>query len=237
MALSRGCKTDEGAHIESLAVLAHELRNPLTVIGGAVDILDVCPNDLGSIKQSQVLIRQQLEWILRIVEDLQDMTRIATGKLEMRMQRVDLTGVVRQAMDGARPLILAGHHTLVLQAPTRPIYVSADPMRVTQVLSNLIENATKFCRMHGRIVVRVERGADDAILSVRDDGIGIDADALPHLFDLFTQSEPATAGSPRGLGIGLSLVKRIVEHHGGTVSARSDGPGSGSEFIVRIPAR
>ena len=116
MALTRSCKARDSAHTESLALLAHELRNPLTVIGGAVDILDACPNDPGSIKQAQALIRGQLQWILRLVEDLQDMTRIATGKLEMRMERVELTRVVWKAVDGARPLILAGNHTLFLQA-------------------------------------------------------------------------------------------------------------------------
>src|SRR5262245_23572235 len=116
------------------------------------------------------------------------------------------------------------------------MYVEADPMRLTQVLVNLIENSAKFCSKRGRIVICVERSADDAILRVQDDGIGIAPDALPHVFDLFTQSEPASAGSPGGFGIGLNLVKRIVELHGGTVSARSDGPGAGCEFIVRLPA-
>src|SRR5262249_35711943 len=148
----------------------------------------------------------------------------------------ELTNVVRKAVDSTRPLIRAGNHTLFLQAPTGAIYVSADPMRVTQVLFNLIENAMKFSRMHGCITVCVERGIGYAILSVKDNGIGIAAHALPYLFDLFTQSGPAMTGSHGGLGTGLSLVKRIVELHGGTVSARSAGLGAGSEFIVRLPA-
>jgi signal transduction histidine kinase len=237
MALTRSFEPNETVRMESLAVLAHELRNPLAVIGGAVGILDTRPSDLASVKQAQILISRQLESILRLVEDLQDMTWIQTGKLELRTERVDLRSVVQRAVESSRPLILAGGHTLVLQATAGTIYVNADTMRLSQVLMNLIDNSTKFCHKQGRIVVCVERSSDEAILRVQDDGVGIAAEALPHVFELFVQSGPAMSRARRGFGMGLSLVKRIVELHGGTVSARSDGPGTGSEFIVRLPAQ
>lgn len=237
MALTRGVEVHDRACTESLAVLAHELRNPLAVIEGAASILDARPNDLASVKQAQALISRQVEWILRLVEDLQDMTRIATGKLEMRTERVDLRSVVERAVECSRHLILSGSHRLVLQVPDCTIYVDADPIRLAQALLNLIENSTKFCPQRGHIVICVERSADHAILRVQDDGIGIAAEALPHVFELFSQSAPRTGGSNRGFGIGLNLVKQIVELHGGTVSARSDGPGTGSEFTVRLPSQ
>jgi signal transduction histidine kinase len=232
----RGLQPDDGTRTESLAVLAHVLRGPLAEIATAVSILDGPSNDLGNVKRARAVIRRELEWILRLVEDIQDATAISTGRLGMRMERVDLTDVVQQAVDSSRPLVLAGRHTLVLQVPACAMYVDADPTRLTQMLMTLIESSAKFCRKHGRIGICLERDAQDAILRVHDDGIGIAADALPHVFDLFTQHGPETGGSDEGFGIGLNMVKRIVELHGGTVSARSDGPGAGSEFVVRIPA-
>jgi signal transduction histidine kinase len=221
MTPTRGLQPDDGTRIESLAVLAHVLRGPLTAIATAVSILDAPSNDPRNVKRAQEVIRGQLEWILRLVEDIQDATGIATGRLGMRMERVDLTSVVQHAVDSSRPLILAGSHTLVLQVPACAMYVNADPMRLTRVLENLIESSAKLCGKHGRIVICLERDAADATLRVQHHGTGISTDALPQVFDLFTH---------------LNLVKRIVELHGGTVSARSDGPGAGSEFIVRIPA-
>jgi signal transduction histidine kinase len=219
MTPTRGLQPDDGTRTESLAVLAHVLRGPLAEIATAVSILDAPSNDLGSVKRARAVIRRQLDCILRLVEEIQDATAISTGELGMRMERVDLTGVVQHAVDGARPLVLAASHTLVLQVPACAMYVDADPLRLSQVLTNLIENSAQVCRKHGRIVICLGRDADDAILRVQYDG-----------------AAPETGGSYGGFGIGLNRIKRIVELHGGTVSARCEGPGAGSEFIVRIPA-
>lgn len=235
MTPTRGLQPDDSTRIETLSVLAHVLRGPLAEIATAVSLLDAPSNHLSNVKRAQAVIRGQLEWILRLIEDVQDATGIATGRLGMRMERVDLTSVVQHAVDGARPVVLAASHTLVLQVPACAMYVEADAMRLTQVLTNLIENSAKFCRKHGRIVICLERDTDDAILRVQYDGTGIPTDALSHVFDRVTQGGPETRGAYGGFGIGLNFVKRIVELHGGTVSARSDGPGAASEFFVRIP--
>jgi signal transduction histidine kinase len=223
---------DDG-RIELLAILAHELRSPLAAIALAVGAQ---ATDLSAVEQARTLIERQLGQIARLTDDLLDVARIGTGKLALRKQRIDLASVIRMAIESLRPVIDAGIYTLIVQVPSCAVYVEADPMRLAQVLINLIDNSAKYSERHGRIMVSVERDANEAVIRVRDKGIGIPADALPHVFDLFVQGEHSMEGSRGGLGVGLNLVKRIVGLHSGTVEAHSDGPGTGSEFIVRVPA-
>jgi signal transduction histidine kinase len=222
--------------IELLAIFAHELRNPLAAIELAVGVLGEQATDLSAVDQARALIKRQLRQIARLTDDLLDVARIGTGKLALRKQRIDLASVIQMAIESLRPVIDAGIYTLIVQVPSCAVYVEADPMRLAQVLINLIDNSAKYSERHGRIMVSVERDANEAVIRVRDKGIGIPADALPYVFDLFVQGEHSIEASRGGLGVGLNLVKRIVGLHSGTVEAHSDGPGAGSEFIVRVPA-
>ena len=226
----------ERGRIEFLAVLAHEIRNPLAAIGYAVDVLGAHTPGSTTFEQSRTLIKNQLRTMRRLTEDLLEVTRIETGKLALNRERVDLGNVIWTATESLRLAIDTGCHTLIVQVPEQPFYADVDPMRLVQVLSNLIDNSAKFSERCGRITVSLAREAGEAIIRVRDEGIGISTDTLPHIFELFVQGKPSAHGPRQGLGIGLNLVKRIVESHGGTVGVHSEGAGTGSEFIVRLPA-
>ncbi|WP_439627054.1 PAS domain S-box protein [Gemmata sp.] len=219
---------------EFLATLAHELRNPLAPIRNALQILRLSPaRDVQD--RVHALMHRQLDQVVRLVDDLLDVSRISTGKLELRTERVPLRAVLDRAMEASGPLIDQMGHELTVSAPGQTLTVDADPARLGQVFCNLLNNAAKYMDRGGRIWLAVERQGSDAVVSVRDAGVGIAADQLPHIFQMFSQVEGSLDKSQGGLGIGLTLVKRLVEMHGGRIEARSDGPGRGSEFVVRLP--
>ena len=171
----------------------------------------------------------------RLLDDLLDVARIARNTLELRKERIQLAAVLEAALEMSRPLIAAGQHELVYAVPAEPIYLYADPVRLSQVFGNILNNAAKYTEPRGRIAIDVRRDSGEATVTIRDTGIGISADTLPHIFQIFTQDEQAIDRSQGGLGIGLSLVKGLVDLHDGSVEAKSDGAGRGSEFVVRLP--
>ena len=220
---------------EFLAVLAHELRNPLAPIRYAVAMARKENRPEVERQQAQAIIERQVDHMGRLLDDLLDVSRITRGTLILRRSTVDLASVVAAAQESARPLIEARGHTLAVRLPAEPIRLVADPVRLAQVLSNLLINAAKYTDTGGRIELEAKRVRNELVVAVRDNGIGISAEMMPRVFTLFAQASPAIERSEGGLGIGLSLVRGLVELHGGTVSARSRGVGQGSAFVVRLP--
>ena len=218
-----------------LAILAHELRNPLVPIRNGLQILNLAGNDLTTAENARSIMDQALNQLVRLVDDLLDVSRITTGKLKLRKERVELAAVVQSAVEMTRPLIDEQGHHLSVRLPATSILLDADPTRLAQVFSNLLNNAAKYSEQGGQITLAAEPVGDGVIVRVTDRGIGISADHLPRIFQLFAQVETASDRSQGGLGIGLSLVRGLVEMHGGTIEARSGGPGCGSELIVRLP--
>jgi len=220
---------------EFLAMLSHELRNPLSPILNAVHLLRL-QGDEGLIqREARSVIERQVGQLARLIDDLLEVSRITGGKVRIRAQRLDLRGVAGRAVESARPLIEAHRHTLTVTLPEGPLWLHADPTRLEQVVVNLLNNAAKYTEDGGRIELGVDRDGDEAVLRVRDTGVGIARELLPRIFDLFTQADRSLDRSQGGLGIGLALVQRLVELHRGTVEVRSEGPGRGSEFVVRLP--
>jgi PAS domain S-box-containing protein len=217
---------------EFLAMLAHELRNPLAPISNALHLVRLHGADP---QQALEMIERQVEHMVRLVDDLLDVSRITRGKIELRRERVDLAAVAVRAVEGSRPLIDARRHRLEMRLPDGPLPVDGDPMRLAQVVWNLLNNAAKYTPEGGRIALTVEAAGGEAVVRVRDTGMGIPADMLARVFDLFTQVDRTLDRAEGGLGIGLTLVRRLTEMHGGTVAAHSAGPGQGSEFVVRLP--
>jgi len=220
---------------EFLATLAHELRNPLAPIRNGLQVMKLAKNNAEAIEHSRAMMERQLAQMIRLIDDLLDVSRISRGKVELKRERVDLAKVVQQAVENSRPLIEQGGHELVVDVSPDPIYVDADVTRLAQVYANLLNNAAKYTEPGGHIRLTVERTGSDAVVTVGDNGVGIAAHMLPKVFELFTQVDRSLEKSQGGLGIGLSLVKGLVEMHGGSVEARSDGHGTGSEFVVRVP--
>jgi PAS domain S-box-containing protein len=220
---------------EFLAVLAHELRNPLAPIRNSLHILRLTGQDDANVKRVGEMIDRQVNHLVRLVDDLMEVSRITRGKIELRREAVEVAAVVRSAVETSQPLVEAAGHRLALSIPPEPLAVEGDPVRLTQVVANLLNNAAKYTDRGGQIWLTVRREADSAVLSVRDTGIGIPDEMLTRVFGLFAQLDHAADRGQGGLGIGLALVKSLVEMHGGTVHARSDGPGKGSEFLVRLP--
>jgi len=225
---------------EFLAMLAHELRNPLTPIRIAVQVLtrpemSNSPLSNASLRNAREIVDRQLQHLTRLLDDLLDVSRITTGKIELRKETVDLATAVANGLDVSRSQLDERHQSLSVSLPNEPILVEADPIRLEQVITNLVNNAARYTPPSGHIEVAVSRQNSDAVFRVRDDGIGIPADILPRVFDLFTQADRSLARSAGGLGIGLTIVRSLVELHGGAVTAASDGPGRGSEFVVRLP--
>ena len=218
-----------------LAILAHELRNPLVPIRNGLQILNLAGNDLTIAENARSIMDQALNQLVRLVDDLLDVSRITTGKLKLRKERVELAAVVQSAVETTRPLIDEQGHHLSVRLPPTSILLDADPTRLAQVFSNLLNNAAKYSEQGGRITLVAEPVGSEVIVRVTDQGIGISADHLPRIFQLFAQVETASDRSQGGLGIGLSLVRGLVEMHGGTIEARSGGPGRGSELTVRLP--
>jgi signal transduction histidine kinase len=223
--------------IEVLATFAHELRSRLQVIAYATRGLAqsaAVPTALMSVPTA-ALIDRQVRQIARLVEDLLDAGRCATGKISVCKARTDVATIVDAAVETCYPALLAAGHELVLELPPQPLHVHADPLRRAQVVANLLDNASKYSEVPGRIELTVTRIGDNVVLRVHDDGIGIPAELLPRIFDLFFQADRPAQARLCGLGIGLSLAKTIVELHAGSIEASSGGPGCGSLFTVRLP--
>ncbi|MGH8201296.1 MAG: hybrid sensor histidine kinase/response regulator [Steroidobacteraceae bacterium] len=220
---------------EFLAVLAHELRNPLAPIRYAVAMARKEGRPEAERLQARAIIERQVEHMGRLLDDLLDVSRITRGTLILRRSTVDLAAVVAAAQETARPLIEARNHSLVVQLPAQTLPLVADPVRLAQVLANLLVNAAKYTDTGGRIELEARRKAGELIIAVRDNGIGISTEMMPRVFTLFAQAASALERSEGGLGIGLALVRGLVELHGGSVSADSGGVGQGSEFVVRLP--
>jgi signal transduction histidine kinase/ActR/RegA family two-component response regulator len=220
---------------EFLAVLAHELRNPLAPVRNAVEIMRVRDVDDPGLRWARDIIDRQVQQMTRLVDDLLDVSRISRGKVKLQKEPVDLAAVVGRAVEISRPLVDARRHELAVTLPPEPVRLEADAARLAQVVANLLNNAAKYTEAGGQIWLSVERDDGEAVVRVRDTGVGIPAEMLVQVFDLFTQVTHSLDRSHGGLGIGLTLAKSLVEMHGGSVRAHSDGPGKGSEFVVRLP--
>jgi signal transduction histidine kinase len=220
---------------EFLAMLAHELRNPLAPIRNAVHLMKMKPLEDPQLLLSRDIIERQLLQLSRLVDDLLDVSRITRGKINLARQRVELKELVDRAVETVFPAIEGRGHTLEVEIPNRPLAIYGDPMRLTQALGNVLGNAAKYTDKGGQISLRARRRQRDIEITVRDNGIGIVPEVLPCIFDLFTQLDQRGSRPQGGLGIGLALVRQLVEMHGGTVTASSEGPGMGSEFVIRLP--
>jgi PAS domain S-box-containing protein len=220
---------------EFLATLAHELRNPLAPIRNAVQVLHLKGGLIPELQWALGVIDRQVQQMARLIEDLLDVARISGDKLELRKERVELAEVIEWAVETSRPVIDACGHEFIVTAASRPIFLDGDLTRLAQVISNLLGNAAKYTERGGRIWLTAGREGNDAVVKVRDNGIGIPPAMMPHIFEMFTQVDRSLNRSRGGLGIGLTLVRRLVDMHGGTIAAHSDGEGKGSEFVVRLP--
>ena len=220
---------------EFLATLAHELRNPLAPMSNMLEVLKRTDDNSTILKQAHETIERQLGQMVRLVDDLLDLNRITHDRLELRRSEVELSSVVQQAVEASRPLIDSAGHELTIDLPDEPIYLNADRTRLAQVFSNLLNNSSKYTKAKGAISLTAKRVDHEVVVTVKDNGAGIPADKLKTIFDMFMQVEGTSDRSQGGLGIGLTLVKRLVEMHGGSIEARSTGEGMGSEFIVRLP--
>jgi signal transduction histidine kinase/integral membrane sensor domain MASE1/ActR/RegA family two-component response regulator len=224
---------------EFLAMLAHELRNPMAPIRTGLEFLRVSRHDAASVERVLPMMERQVSHMVRLIDDLLDVSRITSGKIHLQKERAYLAEMVHAAVDANRIAIEGGGARLVTELPDAPVQLLVDPTRFVQVLSNLLHNAAKFTGNGGTITVsaRVIDGGSHGtlLLTVADTGAGIAADLLPHVFELFTQGRAPDGQNPSGLGIGLALARRLLEMHGGSIAARSDGPGTGSEFTIRLP--
>jgi CheY-like chemotaxis protein len=217
-------------------MLAHELRNPLAPIQNALQLVRRGNQEQRpEVREAHEIINRQVENMIRLVDDLLDVSRITCGKIQLQKECVDLAAIVARAIEGARPLIDARRHILDVKLPEEALTLEADPVRLAQVLWNLLNNAAKYTPEGGRIWLTAAKQQREVVVRVRDTGLGISAEMLPRVFDLFTQMERTLDRAEGGLGIGLTLVRRLTEMHGGTVKALSGGPGQGSEFVVRLP--
>ncbi|HXG12062.1 MAG TPA: ATP-binding protein [Gemmataceae bacterium] len=219
-----------------LAMLGHELRNPLAPIRNAVELLRMHGRlSAEQITWAAALVDRQSQQLTRLVDDLLEVSRITRGKIRLQPELVDLAVVIHQAIEASRPLLDARGHRFSVALPSAPLPVHADVTRLAQVVTNLLNNAAKYTDEGGQIWLAVVREGDQAVIKVRDTGIGIPADLLPHVFEPFTQGHCSPDRSQAGLGLGLAVVRQLVEMHGGSVQAFSEGPGRGSEFVVRLP--
>ncbi len=217
---------------EFLATLSHEFRNPLAPIRSGLELLELegqsNPEILG-------LMQEQLRSLVRLVDDLLDTARIMQGKIGLRKEPVELSQLIEQAVKAVQPMIEEHQQELVTILPEEPLWLNADPVRMDQIIKNLLNNAIKYTDALGRLELAAEREGGQAVISVEDSGIGIESELLPNIFELFTQSSRSLERSQGGLGIGLTLVQQLVELHNGSITAHSEGPGKGSRFVVRLP--
>jgi PAS domain S-box-containing protein len=220
---------------EFLATLAHELRNPLAPMRNSLEIMRLAREDKPVAEQAIATMERQIDQMVHLVDDLLDVARISRGKIELRRERVELRAVVEQAVELCRPLAGSLRHDIRVSLPVGPLYLQADAVRLSQVLGNLVHNACKYTEPGGRIELVAARLGDELVLTVKDSGIGIPAEMLPRIFEMFTQVDQTLERAQGGLGIGLTLAKELVEMHGGTIEARSAGPGCGTEMTVRLP--
>lgn len=218
-----------------LATLAHELRNPLTAILNSLHLLRVAERDSGAAGRARDIVDRQVNQMVRLVDDLMEVSRITSGKIELRQERMDVAGIIRGAVEISKPLIEAAQHQLAISVPPEPMIVDADPVRITQILANILNNAAKYTKDGGQIWLTAFRDETTAAVSVRDNGAGIPADMLSKIFDLFTQAEHTSHRAQGGLGIGLTVARDLAAMHGGTVEVKSNGVNHGSEFIMRLP--
>lgn len=218
-----------------LAMLAHELRNPLAPIRIAAQLIGHRAASPSDTETAREILNRQVAHLGRLLEDLLDVSRITRGKIELRKEPVDLATVVATALEASRPLIEEHGHQVAVSVPRDPVTLEADPVRLAQVLTNLVNNAAKYTPPRGQIRVVAAQEGREVVLRVRDNGQGMPPELVPRVFDLFTQGDRSLAHTAGGLGIGLTVVRTLVERHGGTVAASSAGPGRGSEFVVRLP--
>ena len=221
---------------EFLAMLGHELRNPLAPIRNALDLMRIQSNGDSRLEWARSVIDRQLTQLTRLVDDLLDIGRISSGKIALHLEAIEINAVIQRAVEASRPLADASKHTLEVRFSPEPVVVEGDLTRLSQAVMNLLTNAIKYTPSGGRIEVDAGREGALAVIRVRDSGIGMTAELIPRVFDLFVQGERSLDRSEGGLGIGLTLVKRLVSLHGGNVSVHSEGPGQGSEFAISLPA-
>ena len=220
---------------EFLATLAHELRNPLAPIRNGLQVMRLAPGNADATERTRSMMERQVEQMVHLIDDLLDLSRISRGKIDLRKERIELADAIAQAVETSRPSLAQADHELLIEIPPGAICVDADLTRLTQVFSNLLNNAAKYTERGGRIRLSVKHVGTDAVVSVQDNGIGIPPHMLEHVFEMFTQVDRHLERSQGGLGIGLSIVQQLVQMHGGSVEARSDGNDRGSEFVVRLP--
>jgi len=233
--MEQALKESDRRKDEFLATLAHELRNPLAPIANALEILKQAGDNPGLQRQAREAIERQLSHLVRLVDDLLDVSRITRDKLELRKSRVNLISTIRHALETCGPLAAGEELSIEVDLPEEPIWLDADPVRLAQVFNNLLNNAYKYTENGGTIWLTAAQHGDEVTVSIRDSGIGIPADRLESVFVMFEQLEETPSQTTGGLGIGLTLVKRLVELHGGTIRAWSEGMGHGSEFVVCLP--
>ncbi|MEP6790736.1 MAG: ATP-binding protein [Ramlibacter sp.] len=219
---------------EFLATLSHELRNPLAPLRNAIELQRRMGGDERT-ERVNAMMERQVNHLVRLVDDLLEVSRISRGTFSLRKERVELAAIVRNAVETSDPLVKAGGHELAVQLPREPLWLEGDPVRLAQVLANLLNNAARYTEDGGHIAVRAWRDGGEAVISVRDDGVGIAPEALPRMFEMFTRGDRDSARNQGGLGIGLALSRRLAQMHGGKLEAHSEGPGKGSEFTVRLP--
>lgn len=218
-----------------LATLAHELRNPLAPIRNGLQIMRLAEEDPSAIERTRAIIERQLAQMVRLIDDLLDVSRITRGTIELRRHRMHLQDAILSAVETTRPLIDTNRHDLRITLPEEPIAMDADLTRLAQAFANVLHNAAKYTEPGGRIALVAERLGSRAVVRVVDNGIGIEPELLPRIFGLFMQADPAQKAARGGLGVGLSLVKQLIEGHGGTITAHSEGLGRGSEFVIMLP--
>jgi signal transduction histidine kinase len=229
--------SENGPHSEFMTVFSHELRNSLNAISSATRILhmEILPGPAAV--RACAVIERQVGQMARLVEDLLDVSRVRSGHLRLQSERIDLCAVAAQAVQSVEFVMQERGHRMATAFPEAPVWLQADPTRLEQVLVNLLTNAAKYTEAGGEVALSVEQGENEAIVRIRDTGIGISSDVLPHVFDLFVQANPTSRGANAGLGIGLALVRSLIEFHGGRVTAASAGLGRGSEFTIQLPTR
>jgi PAS domain S-box-containing protein len=224
---------------EFLATLSHELRNPLAPLRNSIALLKLSGGGDQRSNGVHAMMERQVNHLVRLVDDLLEVSRISRGTLTLRKERVQLGAIVRNAMETSEPLMQSARHVLTVDLPDQPLWLNGDPVRLAQIIDNLLNNAAKYTQDAGRIVLRARHEGGQAVISVSDDGPGISAEALPRLFEMFSRGDRDASRDPSGgqggLGIGLALSRRLAQMHEGTLEARSEGPGRGSEFILRLP--
>ena len=220
---------------EFLATLSHELRNPLAPMRNALHVLRFQGHDTAAVAPARDIMERQLNSLVRLIDDLLEMSRITSGWLDLKRERVELSSVVRNAVETSEPVVQAGHHRLDISLPGEALWIEGDPVRLSQILSNLLNNAAKYTPDGGLISLAARRDGESVSISVRDNGIGIATDGLTRIFEMFAREGRGSARAQGGLGIGLTLSRRLAEMHGGAIEARSKGEGQGAEFLVRLP--